>query len=247
MKKISTSKKCLGFTLIELLVVVAIIAVLVAILLPALANARAQARKTQCMANLHQIGLGYQMYGNDYNDKGPWMGVDPGWGGGGYYNAPTSPWDYGCSWTWFVWEDGHKCKLGKLFPTYVQDGRVFFCPSSSANNYFAPHYKDASFYNGKGTPPGSRRIMISYVSRDAEDGKGSSINLVEKSDWAIVADMFGERNQFYNSHETGHCVLYADGGAKFRNHNQKMNDPIYNNPFTMDTIKYGWEILTSRR
>ena len=70
-----------AFTLIELLVVIAIIAILAALLLPALARAKEQGQRAQCISNLRQWMLGFNMYGADFRDSMPMGWDEPGPGG----------------------------------------------------------------------------------------------------------------------------------------------------------------------
>ena len=60
-----------GFTLIELLVLLAIVGTLIGLLVPAVLCVRATAQRTQCLNNLHEVGMLTQIYVNDHGSYPP--------------------------------------------------------------------------------------------------------------------------------------------------------------------------------
>ncbi len=119
-----------GFTLIELLVVIAIIAILAAILFPVFARARENARRTACLSNVKQIGLGLMQYTQDYDEKMPAEVAYTG-------QTQLPPDGYFWSNTYWFWQ--------QIIYPYVKTSEVYFCPSSSTqprhgNGNAAPFY-----------------------------------------------------------------------------------------------------------
>jgi prepilin-type N-terminal cleavage/methylation domain-containing protein/prepilin-type processing-associated H-X9-DG protein len=117
-----------GFTLVELLVVIGIIALLISILLPALSAARRQASLIKCASNLHQVGLGLQMYAQQYSGRMPpsyiyplqYTLVDPGLPGGSVSGTSV-----------YWWQN---LQILKLMPGVTDPSRSpFVCPSSETN------------------------------------------------------------------------------------------------------------------
>ena len=107
-----------AFTLIELLVVIAIIAILAAILFPVFAQAKAAAKKTVCLSNVKQIGLGTTMYLGDSDDVFPLQQTRTG--------NLTQYW-------WFGFDANGVRRDGGLLQPYMKNYVVNECPSISGD------------------------------------------------------------------------------------------------------------------
>ena len=94
-----------GFTLIELLVVIGVIAILAALLFPAFNRGKESARGVSCISNLHQIGIGLQLYVSDNNNRLPAL-FD--WSGSSDTNSPL---------------------INRVLFHYVGNSNVFHCVS----------------------------------------------------------------------------------------------------------------------
>src|SRR5579871_2200109 len=141
-----------GFTLIELLVVIAIIAILAAILFPVFAQARAQARKTSCLSNVKQMGLGMLMYTQDYDEVYPLdlSKVPPP--KGDYFLITVASWQ------------------NEVQP-YVKNWGIFICPDSQDRNADPFNYFDPFISYGMPPLSGIRGVAQwgdTYYSRGAQ-------------------------------------------------------------------------------
>ncbi|PIZ45085.1 MAG: hypothetical protein COY42_12900 [Armatimonadetes bacterium CG_4_10_14_0_8_um_filter_66_14] len=129
-----------GFTLIELLVVIAIIAILAAILFPVFAKAREKARATSCLSNLKQIGLGLEMYCQDFDER------------------------YVMAQTWCHRRDpAANAQYWQKLQPYVKNYGLFACPSSSdqCRNGSIPHFGVNDILNAN-LPGMPRDLQVSY-------------------------------------------------------------------------------------
>jgi len=230
----ATSKS--AFTLIELLVVIAIIAILAAILFPVFGRARENARRSSCMSNMKQLGLGMTQYTQDYDERLPMLFL-------GTNNTPSQ-----VTWRYMIYP-------------YVKSTQVFFCPSVSyptGTTYWTPiapnpadttttpasnEVRGTSGYAmqrihrdpGPPTPPGGETpaagvfapVLIAQITAPAEtfglveiqstgsfsfyyDGlSANTLTLVPDSAGKFPSSALGTR------HLDGYNFLYLDGHVKW--------------------------------
>ncbi len=112
-------RKKTGFTLIELLVVIAIIAILAAILFPVFARARENARRSSCMSNLKQIGIGMMQYTQDYDERVLPLYLNY------QHTLPNGT----------VSTPGDSALWPTIVQPYIKSVQVFNCPSEGLENY----------------------------------------------------------------------------------------------------------------
>jgi prepilin-type N-terminal cleavage/methylation domain-containing protein/prepilin-type processing-associated H-X9-DG protein len=197
-----------GFTLIELLVVIAIIAILAAILFPVFAKAREKARQSSCLSNLKQIGIAFQSYIQDYDERTP-MRIEGTWGATATYqlqtdtSAPGSKYivsDGGVSGYYMSWMD--------MINPYVKNTQIFRCPSGQQVSATAPSYgynnNIVTMALGMITKPAECMVSMDYGTY-----YGTYANCPEYSTWAAG------NNLFVKPHNEGPNVMFLDGHAKW--------------------------------
>lgn len=233
-----------AFTLIELLVVISIIAVLAAILFPVFARARENARRSSCMSNLKQVGLGTMMYVQDYDEKYPICRyhpgknqTDPAMPGAQYYVqfACEGETDGSC----VTWQD--------LVYPYTKSTQIFACPSQSGSNADSglpyPSYGYSSAISSERASrfkAGTPRIPVSMavVQRPAEIFMFVEFNA--STAYRAEPNLQGLRARSITAatraqvipHLGGANIAYADGHVKWIN--AALMKAIPNNTDTCD-------------
>jgi prepilin-type N-terminal cleavage/methylation domain-containing protein/prepilin-type processing-associated H-X9-DG protein len=148
-----------AFTLVELLVVIAIIAMLAAILFPVFGRARENARRTSCLSNVKQIGLGIAQYTQDYDERLPFSGDTAS--GGRWAN-----------------------KLGP----YLKSTQVFTCPSYTLNVLPGKFLVSSSEgWNGSASTYAINENLSSYLPGGTFAGRHLN-EMVDSAGTALIAE-----------------------------------------------------------
>ncbi|MDR1279757.1 MAG: DUF1559 domain-containing protein [Opitutaceae bacterium] len=179
-----------AFTLVELLTVVAIIGILAGILIPVAGRVRESARTTQCLSNIRQLGLAYQLFLTDQKDRLPPF-YDTGFDGG--------------------------AGMAALRP-YVQireggplvEG-VFSCPTAKplleqkyTNTWLRNSYFQNREWTGFGRSEKGRKDIKSFVA--------PSLAILAYERWGENADAWITPN----CHKSARNILFADFHVKSR-------------------------------
>jgi len=202
-------KRQSGFTLIELLVVIAIIAILAAILFPVFARARENARKSSCMSNVKQLGMGVTMYVQDYDEAFPLR-----------YQGTSG--NTGVRWYPLAGQPTY------LLEPYVKSTAAFRCPSVTAN--WTTWY---GYNNMIGRTPAEGPVTLSMVEQVADlvvlgddqfgagwyyppsGGTGNwGANFCKTPGTGAAGIQWGV-NAPYGRHSEGVNVAFADGHTKW--------------------------------
>ncbi len=220
--------------MIELLVVIAIIVILAALLLPTLSKARAKAYQTQCLNNLRQLAVTYQLYADDNSGH-----LAPN----GFVATPAPSvrlWVVGGEHLFPAYFTNRAYLLDPqhaLFAAYLKSAGVYKCPADRAEPVWAGvtypkvrSYALNCFFNWQ-TPADSTfsdsRITFRKQADLARFDASQYFTFIDGAPLNVCQPAFGlySSTWFYHrpsaEHNNGGTLAFADGHVAAR----RWNDP----------------------
>ncbi len=195
--------------MIELLVVIAIIAILAAILFPVFAHAKESAKKTQCLSNTKQVGIGLYMYVNDFDDSLPMAN---------WPNATLPA-------TVFAFHGGSGVgpqAWADLLQPYVKNTAFFKCPSDFSGNPLASGTPVPGFplsyalnYYFYRRPGGVSNFALTGGSMSEITFPANKIFIAESQSKADREIVRPDRFAGFERHSSGSMYVYADTHAHY--------------------------------
>lgn len=231
-----------AFTLIELLVVIAIIAILASILFPVFAQARDKARQATCQSNLKQLGVGLNMYAQDYDETYP-MAQNLG--------SPINSWDQqAISYLGFRVVNNNpntmilRCPNDDIVRTYsnclpapTAQIRTYTMPAISNSDIFiggaytkpCPTCYTTAYFEGRAIaeiPAPSDTLMLVEAASSQNVFANNTGSYVSSPDAQTVQrNCPGQPARVKPIHQEGWDYLFADGHVKWMKPEMTINGP----------------------
>lgn len=218
-----TKRSLIGFTLIEVLVVISIISVLAALLFPVFSKSKTAAKGDVCLSNLHQIGLGTDLYAADADDLMPY-GASP------YTKAnaenPGSSELYNDE---FFQRSLTLPTVKELLQPYGVPEALWKCPLDRMDPNLLQENRDLGREVHK--PTWYQQVGSSYDYDDVSALSGMSLSgFADPSDAAIFIDLGAVHGPMRDSGTAFKNLLFADGHAKLDIHNKWISEFAPDNP-----------------
>jgi len=238
-----------AFTLVELLVVIAIVGVLIALLLPALGQAKSLAKRTACLANLHNMGTALGSYAINQRDR-----VPSGFDGTNTVNrsCEDTVWANGFTGTNTnlngYWGAGLLVSEG-----YLDSPESLYCPERRGKVYWNDYGNQRPIFGAAGMQAYSTYVHRNDIDAQLYGGLGTKPRYSALGNKAWLSDL----GIFFHAHPTipvasrwrnhslGYNVLYLDGVASWVD--DRTNALQHNGDGGLPTTTNAWGVYDARR